>query len=393
MGKVDRMIPRAISSAAQQRLAWYPILSLTGPRQSGKSTLLKSLFPDYEYVNLENPTTRALASEDPIGFLRNKGQHLIIDEAQYVPELFSVVQVLSDECNENGQYILSGSQNFLLLKQIKQSLAGRVSLLKLLPLSYHELSSLDEPPSLDLACLQGGYPRLYDSRINPSIFFGDYLETYIERDISGFMDVRDSRSFRTFLGLCATNAGNLVNFSDLARDTGIAFRTAQSWLSLLESSYITFSLQPWFSNIGKRLTKTPKLYFYDTGLLCYLLGIRTQEQLRTSPFAGAIFENFIVSETLKNYYNRGERPELYFYRDDSKVEVDLLDFTDPANRRLYEIKTSQTYHSRLARAVISIGDALSIPAQGRIVLYQGDEELQSSTHTVMNANHYLSQLM
>ncbi len=393
MGKVDRMIPRAISSAAQQRLAWYPILSLTGPRQSGKSTLLKSLFPDYEYVNLENPTTRALASEDPIGFLRNKRQHLIIDEAQYVPELFSVVQVLSDERNENGQYILSGSQNFLLLKQIKQSLAGRVSLLKLLPLSYHELSSLDEPPSLDLACLQGGYPRLYDSRINPSIFFGDYLETYIERDISGFMDVRDSRSFRTFLGLCATNAGNLVNFSNLARDTGIAFRTAQSWLSLLESSYITFSLQPWFSNIGKRLTKTPKLYFYDTGLLCYLLGIRTQEQLRTSPFAGAIFENFIVSETLKNYYNRGERPELYFYRDDSKVEVDLLDFTDPANRRLYEIKTSQTYHSRLARAVISIGDALSIPAQGRIVLYQGDEELQSSTHTVMTANHYLSQLM
>lgn len=393
MGKVDRMIPRAISSAAQQRLEWYPILSLTGPRQSGKSTLLKSLFPDYEYVNLENPTTRALASEDPIGFLRNKGQHLIIDEAQYVPELFSVVQVLSDERNENGQYILSGSQNFLLLKQIKQSLAGRVSLLKLLPLSYHELSSLDEPPSLDLACLQGGYPRLYDSRINPSIFFGDYLETYIERDISGFMDVRDSRSFRTFLGLCATNAGNLVNFSNLARDSGIAFRTAQSWLSLLESSYITFSLQPWFSNIGKRLTKTPKLYFYDTGLLCYLLGIRTQEQLPTSPFAGAIFENFIVSETLKNYYNRGERPELYFYRDDSKVEVDLLDFTDPANRRLYEIKTSQTYHSRLARAVISIGDALGIPAQGRIVLYQGDEELQSSTHTVMNANHYLSQLM
>lgn len=393
MGKVDRMIPRAISSAAQQRLEWYPILSLTGPRQSGKSTLLKSLFPDYEYVNLENPTTRALASEDPIGFLRNKGQHLIIDEAQYVPELFSVVQVLSDERNENGQYILSGSQNFLLLKQIKQSLAGRVSLLKLLPLSYHELSSLDEPPSLDLACLQGGYPRLYDSRIAPSIFFGDYLETYIERDISGFMDVRDSRSFRTFLGLCATNAGNLVNFSDLARNAGIAFRTAQSWLSLLESSYITFSLQPWFSNIGKRLTKTPKLYFYDTGLLCYLLGIRTQEQLPTSPFAGAIFENFIVSETLKNYYNRGERPELYFYRDDSKVEVDLLDFTDPANRRLYEIKTSQTYHSRLARAVISIGDALGIPAQGRIVLYQGDEELQSSTHTVMNANHYLSQLM
>ena len=241
--------------------------------------------------------------------------------------------------------------------------------------------------------MQGGYPRLYDSRINPSIFFGDYLETYIERDISGFMDVRDSRSFRTFLGLCATNAGNLVNFSNLARDAGIAFRTAQSWLSLLESSYITFSLQPWFSNIGKRLTKTPKLYFYDTGLLCYLLGIRTQEQLRTSPFTGAIFENFIVSETLKNYYNRGERPELYFYRDDSKVEVDLLDFTDPANRRLYEIKTSQTYHSRLARAVISIGDALGIPAQGRIVLYQGDEELQSSTHTVMNANHYLSQLM
>lgn len=383
------MIPRTLTQTTQQYLSWFPIISITGPRQSGKSTLLRNTFPNYEYVNLENPNTRAIAQEDPIGFIQNHSSQLIIDEAQYVPDLFSMVQVLSDERQKTGQYILSGSQNFLLLKQIKQSLAGRVGLLKLLPFSYQELHQSDSTISIEQAMVQGGYPRLYDVGIDTDVYYGDYIETYIERDVAGYLDVRDSTSFKALLRLCAANAGNLINYSNLAKDADISYRTAKSWLSILESSYITFSLMPWSTNIGKRLTKTPKLYFYDTGLLCYLLGIHTPAHLLNHPMLGAIFENFIISETIKKYYNRGKRPELYFYRDDTKQEIDLLDFTNPDNHQLIEIKASQTYHSRFAKTITHIGNVLGIPAEQRIVVYRGAEEMASPTHTLLSASHYV----
>uniref|UniRef100_UPI0026331FE7 ATP-binding protein n=1 Tax=uncultured Bifidobacterium sp. TaxID=165187 RepID=UPI0026331FE7 len=261
------IIPRAMAQLASRMAGWFPVVSVTGPRQSGKSTLVREVFPDYEYVNLEDPNLRAVAAEDPVGFIRSRSPHLVVDEAQYVPDLFSMIQVVSDENKTPGQYILSGSQNFLLLKSITQSLAGRVGLLKLLPLSYTELLGGGISSGVDEFMIRGGYPRLYDVDMDADIFFEAYISTYVERDVAGYLDVRDAAAFRTVLRLCASNAGNLINYSNLARDADVGFRTVKSWMSILESSYIVFPLEPWHSNLGKRLTKTPKLYFYDTGLL------------------------------------------------------------------------------------------------------------------------------
>lgn len=385
------IIPRAMAQLASRMAGWFPVVSVTGPRQSGKSTLVREVFPDYEYVNLEDPNLRAVAAEDPVGFIRNRAPHLVVDEAQYVPDLFSMIQVVSDENGTPGQYILSGSQNFLLLKSITQSLAGRVGLLKLLPLSYAELLGGGISSGVDEFMIRGGYPRLYDVDMEADIFFEAYISTYVERDVAGYLDVRDAAAFRTVLRLCASNAGNLINYSNLARDADVGFRTVKSWMSILESSYIVFPLEPWHSNLGKRLTKTPKLYFYDTGLLCHLLGIRTVPQLLSHPMLGAVFENLIVSETAKRYLNRGKNPELYFYRDDSKREIDLLDFTDPNNRLAIEIKSSQTYHGRYGKTLVDVGDMLGVPADGRMVVYRGDVGLQANGFAVITAANYIGQ--
>lgn len=383
------MIPRLLTAESLKLASWFPVVSVTGPRQSGKSTLVRNAFKSYEYVNLEEPNIRRIASEDPVGFIRNRTNRLIIDEAQYVPDLFSMVQVVSDENNEVGQYILSGSQNFQLLKHITQSLAGRVGILRLLPLSYAESQESAHPPTTDEFMVKGGYPRLYEVDMDTDVFFDAYMSTYIERDVSGFLDVRDLTSFRKLLALCAHNAGNLLNYSNLAKDAGVSFRTVKSWLSILESSYITFELMPWHSNIGKRLTKASKLYFHDTGLLCNLLGIHTVEQLLTHPLLGAIFENLIVAETTKKYFNQGKRPELFFYRDDSKREIDLLDFTDPHHRRLIEIKSSQTYHGKYGTTITAIGRALDIPSEDRMVVYRGAEGFSKDAFRVIPAQSYL----
>lgn len=385
------IIPRAMAQLASRMAGWFPVVSVTGPRQSGKSTLVREVFPDYEYVNLEDPNLRAVAAEDPVGFIRNRAPHLVVDEAQYVPDLFSMIQVVSDENGTPGQYILSGSQNFLLLKSITQSLAGRVGLLKLLPLSYAELLGGGISSGVDEFMIRGGYPRLYDVDMGADIFFEAYISTYVERDVAGYLDVRDVAAFRTVLRLCASNAGNLINYSNLARDADVGFRTVKSWMSILESSYIVFPLEPWHSNLGKRLAKTPKLYFYDTGLLCHLLGIRTVPQLLSHPMLGAVFENLIVSETVKRYLNRGKNPELYFYRDDSKREIDLLDFTDPNNRLAIEIKSSQTYHGRYGKTLVDVGDMLGVPADGRMVVYRGDVGLQANGFAVTSAADYIGQ--
>jgi len=366
------MIARALSSFVNDNASWFPIVSVTGPRQSGKSTLVRDAFPDYEYVNLEDEATRNLALADPAGFIRERPAHLVIDEAQRVPELFSTIQVASDASDEPGQYILSGSQNFLLLKQIGQTLAGRVGICKLLPLSYRECVDYGEELTPDSFMLKGGYPRLHVANIPPSVFFENYLQTYVERDVAGYIDARSMGSFRTLLGLCAQGCGSLVNVSRLSSDIGVARATVDSWLSILESSYVTFRLQPYHATLRKRLTKTPKLYFYDTGLLCHLLGIRTPEQLRDSPARGAVFENLIVAETLKRHLHAGRTPELYFYRDDSKIEVDLVDVTDRFAPELVEIKSTTTFKLGLARHLGSVGDALGIPTEGRGVIMRSD---------------------
>lgn len=384
------MIPRQMEALLRQYATWFPAISVTGPRQSGKSTLVKAAFPDFSYVNLEDPQLRREANEDPVGFIRSRPPRLILDEAQYAPELFSMVQVASDERGTPGQYVLSGSQNFLLLRQISQTLAGRVGVLKLLPLSFSELNANGRLTSPDAFMARGGYPRLYDTSMPTRVYFESYINTYVERDVADYLDVRNLSAFRTFLKLCALNAGSLVNYASLARDAGIDARTAKSWLSLLESSYVAFFLMPYHTSEGKRLIKAPKLYFYDTGLLCHLLGVNNLERLLTSEHLGQAFENLIVAETLKGHLNKGEEPRLFFYRDDSRIEVDLLDFTDDSRRTLVEIKSSQTYRSSFARHLRRVGEELEVPAEWRCVVTRAEHGMRTDGVRVLTASDWLN---
>lgn len=387
---MDAYIPRLLTERLKKEAEWFPVVSLTGPRQSGKSTLAQRAFPDYAYVTLEDPQVRAAAVEDPVGFIRSRDRRLVIDEAQYAPQLFSMIQVASDECGDAGQYILTGSQNFLMMKSISQSLAGRVGLLRLLPLSFKELQ--DASPSAldpDAFAFKGGYPRLHDKGIPPDVYFSSYVDTYVERDVAGLMDVRSKGSFGKLLEICAQNVGSLLNIASLSNDAGVSVPTVNSWLSILSSSYIVFTLQPYHANIRKRLTKTSKLYFYDTGLLCYLLRIGSMEQLVEHPLFGAVFENLVVAETLKGYMNRAVRPELYFYRDDSKREIDLLDFTDPEWKFAVEVKSSRTFHEKYARHLNAVCDELGVGKDGRSVVLRVDSSYDSRGCKVVSARDWL----
>lgn len=386
------MIPRVLESRLREMAGWFPVVSVTGPRQSGKSTLVKSAFPDYAYVNLEDPQIRREALEDPVGFVRNRPGRLIIDEAQHAPELFSMVQVASDEAAETGRYVLTGSQNFLLLKRISQSLAGRTGILKLLPLSYAEALAADAALSPEGFMLSGGYPRVHATGMPPSVFFGSYVDTYVERDVAGYLDVRNLASFRAFLRLCALGAGSLVNYAGLARDAGVDARTAKSWLSMLESSYVAFALPPYHANEGKRLTKSPKIYFYDTGLLCHLLGIKSESELLLGPHLGPVFENLVVAERLKARLNRGEEPRLMFYRDANGAEVDLIDLTDASAPLAVEVKSGQTYRDSFARHLGRVGDALGIPPEGRAVVARVESGFRARGAAVIAARDWLQSL-
>ena len=383
------MIPRAMASRALQLSSWFPVVSVTGPRQSGKSTLVREVFSDYAYVNLETPQTRQQALNDPVGFIGNRPNRLVIDEAQLVPELFSMIQVASDESNAPGQYVLSGSQNFLLLKQITQSLAGRDGLLKLLPLSFAEAKVGERGLTPDSFMLRGGYPRLYDVDIPQDAYFSVYLRTYVERDVQGYLGVKDLASYRTLLELCARSVGSPLNVSRLASDAGVSRATVTSWLLMLESSYVVFRLRPYHANLRKRLTKTPKLYFYDTGLLCYLLRIRTLEQLLASPYLGMVFENLVIEERMKTHLNAGREPDLYFYRDDNKVEVGLVDLTDPDHGILAEIKSSQTYRSSFSRHLHVVGDEIGIPAERRFVVERAEGDFEADGVQARNVATWL----
>ena len=383
------VIERDIIPWAEKNATWFPVVSITGPRQSGKSTLVRLTFSDYRYENLEDPGIRAMALEDPVGFIRQRPNKLIIDEAQLAPELFNVIQVVSDEVGTSGQYILSGSQNFLLLKQITQSLAGRVGLLKLMPLSYREVHRALPVVLVDDFVIRGGYPRLYDVNIPPEVFYENYLSTYITRDASGYVDPANLGTFRNFITACADGCANLLNLTSLANDVGVSPKTARSWLSLLESSYVVQLLQPYHANLRKRLTKTPKLYFNDTGLLCHLLGITTKDQLIVSRHRGAIIEDLIISETAKRHMNAGRQPQLFFYRDDSKIEVDLLDMTKPLEPELVEIKSSATYRQSFTRHLASVGNLIGVDAVHQAVVMNSDKTATVGDRTVWSMGDWL----
>lgn len=320
----------------------YPILALTGPRQSGKTTFLKTEFPMYRYVNLENPDFRNYAMNDPNGFLEEFDSFVILDEVQRVPFLFSYLQAKVDEDKQMGQYILSGSQNFHLLNNITQSLAGRVALFKLFPFDFSEMKSAGylSDDYAENAC-RGFYPALYDRDIPAKVFYSNYIQTYIERDLTELLQVKDLRLFRNFVSLCAGRAGQLLNLNSLANDCGISQPTAKSWISVLESSYIVFQLQPFFRNFNKRIIKTPKLFFYDTGLLCHLLRIKDASSLKISQHKGAVFENYVISEYVKKNYHNNLLRDSWFWRDAVGHEVDYI-WQDDEQIHVVEIKATET---------------------------------------------------
>ena len=319
------MIPRTAADTIHGLASSFPVVSITGPRQSGKTTLTQAIFSDRPYVSLEDPDIREFATEDPRGFLAQFPDGAVLDEAQRCPELFSYLQGVVDRDGRPGLFILTGSQQFGLLSGITQSLAGRVALLSLLPFSLRELENAHlAPDALDRLLLQGMYPPIYDRQVEPRIWYANYVQTYLERDVRQLINVRDLALFQRFLRLCAGRSGQLINLTALGNDSGVSHNTAREWLSVLEASYILLRLPPHHRNFNKRLVKTPKLYFIDPGLAAYLLGIETPQQLLTHPARGALFEGWVVSELLKYRYNLAQPSNLYFWRDRTGNEVDIV---------------------------------------------------------------------
>jgi len=328
----------------------FSVVAITGPRQSGKTTLAKSAFPEKVYVNLENPAERSFAEEDPKGFLDRFPDGAIFDEAQRWPDLFSYLQCIVDENPVFGKYILTGSQQFGLLAGTGQSLAGRIGMTQLLPLTLEEIPAVQEKTiSLDKLMIQGSYPAIYSRDLSPNEWFSSYVATYIERDVRQVLKIHDLSAFQRFLRLCAGRNGQLLNLSALAGETGISHSTAGSWLSVLESSYIIHLLHPYHKNFGKRLVKAPKLYFLDTGVASWLLGIRSADLLALHPFRGALFESLVVSEFTKSLFNKGLRTKLFFWRDNNGLETDLV-FESGTKLQPIAIKSGSTVTSDYIKA-------------------------------------------
>lgn len=335
---------RTITPHLKKMLKLFPILTLTGPRQSGKTTLLTHEFPNYKYFNLERHDYRQVILRDPIGFLKQEGSRVIFDEAQNLPELFSYIQVISDERNTAGQYILSGSQSFLLNEKISQSLAGRVSINHLLPYDITELPETNVK-NYTRNILNGFYPRIHEQKISGGDFHPSYLQTYIERDIRTLRSIENLNLFSRFLSLCAGRVGQILNLTSLANDAGITINTVKSWLSLLESSFVIFLLQPYYKNISKRVIKSPKLYFYDTGVVSSLLRLTDESAVKNNFLYGALFENLVVAEILKYSYHIGKQPSIFYLRESNGTEVDLVVEKKFDEVALIEIKAGETFNA------------------------------------------------
>ncbi len=373
------MLKRAAAAALRRLARYYPVITLTGPRQSGKTTLARASFPRKPYVNLEDPDTREFAERDPRSFLGQFRSGAVLDEAQRAPGLFSYLQTIVDADRRPGLFVLTGSQQFGLFSRITQTLAGRVGLMHLLPFSLNELGRASAPRSVEELLWRGLYPPVIDRGIPPGTWYADYMATYVERDARQLVNVRDLNAFRRFVRMCAARTAQLLNLSSLAADCGVTHNTAKAWISVLEASYIVHLLAPYHRNFGKRLVKAPKLYFLDTGLVASLVGIRESGELAIHPMRGALFETWVFAELLKYGCNRGELPEVHFWRDSSGNEVDFL-----AERkgRLHplEVKSGRTvagdYLNGLERFARLAG------AGGGTLVYAGDAGQKRSTAAI-----------
>ncbi len=376
------IIPRQLSTHIEALGQYFPIISLTGPRQAGKTTLLQHLFGDYRYVSFEDPEYRERYEADPRGFLAQYGQRVIFDEAQRVPTLFSYLQGIVDADRTPGRFILSGSQNFLLMRNITQSLAGRVGMARLLPLDLDELAQAQLSPATPWQALHNGfYPVHFQVEMPPHFFYPNYLATYLERDVAEVVQASNQTTFRRFLQFCATLLGQSLNYALLAKSVGIAVSTAKNWVSLLERSYILFLLPPYFANVGKRLVKSPKLYFYDVGLAAYLLELSSPAQAQASRYGGALFENLIIADRLKRRHHRGASPQLYHFRDSNGLEVDLVEPTGE-QIRLTEIKSGMTFQPRMITNLHKVKTLLDQSATLEVV-YGGAEAFTHQSVAVM----------
>jgi len=371
------MIKRELEKVILNLRNKFPIITVTGPRQSGKTTLIKSIYKDLPYVSLEDIDYRNNAINDPRGFLSNFPKGAVLDEVQRVPELFSYIQGIVDD-NKSIHFVLSGSQNFLLLQNITQSLAGRAAILKLLPFSLSELSEEGIVfEKYEDAIFKGLYPRLYDKNIEPAYLYPSYISTYIEKDVRQIKNIENLNSFSNFLQLCAGRAGQLLNLNSLASDAGISPNTAKSWLSILEASYIIYRLQPYHKNFNKRIIKTPKLYFYDTGLVCSLLGIESAEQVKTYYAKGALFENLIINEFIKNKLHKGQVPRFYFWQNKTKQEIDLI--VEAVNTLTpYEIKSGMTMNDSYFSNLKYWQKVTGEESNKLNVIYGGDTDFKTS---------------
>jgi predicted AAA+ superfamily ATPase len=377
------LIQREIGELVLRRSEQYPVVSITGPRQSGKTTLAKMLFPEHAYVSLERPDYREQAEDDPNRFLRSFSDGVILDEVQRVPDLFSYIQVIVDDVQQPAQFILTGSQNFLLLERISQSLAGRIAIFRLPPFSFLELqTSPYAHDDIDSYLFSGTYPPVYDRGYDPRPWYLDYIQTYIERDVRSVRRVTDLSLFQKLLGLCAGRVGQLLNLSSLATECGISHNTARDWMSVLEASYIIFRLPPYHVNFNKRIVKQPKLYFHDSGLICALLGIQHAEQIGQHYLRGGIFESFVVSELVKARWVAGLSGNGYFWRDRHGHEVDFL-FESSDGLVPIEIKSGETVKKPMFDGLSYWSRLASADAVAGYLVYGGKENQQRSNGTVL----------
>lgn len=377
------MITRSLETKLKQLAKKMPAIVVIGPRQSGKTTLVRKVFTDKPYVSLEDLDVREFAETDPRGFLAQYQSGAIFDEIQRVPNLLSYIQTMIDDQPTHGRFILTGSHNYLLQQHVSQTLAGRVAILTLLPLSIEELSQTHaQTQTLEQYLFTGCYPRIYDQKLDPTKWYQDYIQTYIERDVRLIKNISDLHTFQKFIKLCAGRIGQILNLSSLANDSGITHNTAKAWLSVLESSYLVFLLQPHHQNFNKRLIKMPKLYFYDTGLACALLNITNAQQLKTHYLYGSLFESLIITELMKDRFNAGVQPNCYFWRDRLGHEIDCI--VEEGNQFIpIEIKSSKTIHTDFFKGLQYWTKLANMSTEHGYVIYGGTQSQQRKQGNVL----------